>query len=49
MWLTESNPLIGAIIFTSDTVWLGAIASNDESSTRTLVTGLKTNKFGALE
>ena len=49
LWVTESNPLIGAIKFTSETVWLGKIASNDASSTRTLVTGLNTNKLGALE
>ena len=49
LWVTESNPLIGAIILTSETVWLGAIASSDASSTSTLVTGLKTNRLGALE
>ena len=49
LWLTESNPLIGAIKSTLDTVWLGAIACNDEVSTTIFETGLKTIKLGALE
>ena len=47
-WLTESNPVTGARILTSDIVWLGAIATKDESFTNILLIGLNTIKFGAL-
>ena len=49
LWLTESKPLIGAITFTSDTVWFGTIASSEESSTSLFDTELNNNKLGALE
>ena len=47
-WFMESNPDTGAKILTLDIVWLGAIATNDESSTIVFVTGLKISKSGAL-
>ena len=47
-WLTESNPVTGARILTSDIVWFGAIAIKDESFTNLLLIGLNTSKFGAL-
>ena len=49
LWFIESSPLIGAITSTLDIVWLGVTACNDASSTSVFVTGLNTNKFGALE
>ena len=49
LWFTESRPLIGATISTSETVWFGVIACNDESSITVFDTGLNNNKLGALE
>ena len=46
---TESNPVIGEIIFTSDIVWFGSIGCRDELSTIIFLTGLNTSKFGADE
>ena len=46
-WFNESSPVTGAITFTSDIVWLGAIGCSEELSTTTFLTGLKTIKFGA--
>ena len=48
LWFNESKPVTGAITFISDIVWLGAIGCNEELSTTTFLTGLKTSKFGAL-
>ena len=48
MWLTESNPLIGARTSTSVIVWFGRDGSNDELSTTVLETGLNKSKFGGL-
>ena len=45
-WVVESNPWIGAINSTSAIVWLGVIASIEESSIIWFVTGLNKIKSG---
>ena len=40
LWVSESSPFTGAITCTSEIVWLGLIACNDESSTTSLDIGL---------
>ena len=46
LWVTESNPWIGAINSISAIVWLGLIGSIEESSTIWFVDGLNKIKSG---
>ena len=47
-WFTESKPVTGARTLTSEIVWFGAIGLKDNLSITVFVTGLNTNKLGAV-
>ena len=47
-WFVDSNPWIGTNISTSEIVWFGTLAINDDWSTILLSTELKSTKSGGL-